>query len=163
MLKRLDIRYVPEVTAIYNEAILHTTAIFDDQPRSFEKVEAWFRSKEEGGYPVLGWTADDGKLLAFGSYGAFRSWPGYRYTVEHSLYVEKAERGKGYGSQMLQALIEEAQGSGYHVLVGGIHSENRESIALHKKHGFVFCGTLRQVGTKFSSWLDLDFYQLILP
>jgi phosphinothricin acetyltransferase len=101
--------------------------------------------------------------MGFGSYGPFRAWPGYKYTVEHSVYVAGAFRGRGVGRRLLQELIVAAQAQDYHVLIGGIDSQNEVSIGLHKSLGFIHAGTIRQAGYKFGRWLDLVFYQLILP
>jgi phosphinothricin acetyltransferase len=82
--------------------------------------------------------------------------------VEHSVYVAAGQRGKGVGKLLLQAIIRSAQDQQYHVMIGGIDSQNTASIQLHKRFGFTHAGTIRQAGFKFGRWLDLDFYQLIL-
>jgi phosphinothricin acetyltransferase len=111
---------------------------------------------------VLGALGSRGELLGFTSYGAFRAWPAYKYSVEHSVYVHKEHRGKRIGIALMQKLIEAARQQQYHVLVGGIDVANEVSIALHEKLGFVHAGTIRQAGFKFGRWLDLGFYQLVL-
>jgi phosphinothricin acetyltransferase len=103
-----------------------------------------------------------GGLVAFGSYGTFRAWPAYKYSVEHSVYVRKDARGNGYGQIILEALVEEARRQGYHNLIAGIATENAVSISLHQKLGFEPCGTIRQAGFKFGRWIDLSFYQRLL-
>jgi L-amino acid N-acyltransferase len=103
-----------------------------------------------------------GRLLAFGSYGAFRAWPAYKYTVEHSVYVHRDHRGKGLGLKVMQGLITAARQNNLHAMVGGIDATNVGSIALHQRLGFQHVGTLPQVGFKFGRWLDLAFYQLLL-
>jgi phosphinothricin acetyltransferase len=100
--------------------------------------------------------------MGFGSYGIFRAWPAYKYTVEHSLYIHKDHRGRGLGGIIRQEIIKSAINQNYHCLIAGIDSTNEASIKLHKSFEFEFCGKIRQVGYKFSKWLDLDFYQLIL-
>ena len=90
-------------------------------------------------------------------------WPAYKYTVEHSIYVHHAHRGQGLGVLLLQELIKQAERQGIHVLVGGIDASNQASIAMHVKAGFIYAGTITQAGFKFGRWLDLAFYQLILP
>ena len=92
----------------------------------------------------------------------FRERPAYRYTVEHSVYVERDCRGRGVGRKLLDAIIERARSQDYHVLIGGIDADNAISIDLHKKFGFTFCGEIREAGFKFGRWLHLVFYQLIL-
>ena len=150
------------ILAIFNHAILHTTALYEYQPRTMATMQQWFANKSAGNFPVIGIKADDGTLLAFGSYGTFRAFPAFKYSVEHSVYVHSEHQGKGLGQQMLQLLIEAAQTQGYHLLIGGIDAENSGSIALHQKLGFVHSGTITQAGFKFGRWLDLAFYQLTL-
>ena len=111
---------------------------------------------------MLGAEDEEGRLLGFASYGPFRAWPAYKYTVEHSVYVHRDHRGKGVGRALLERLIARAGEQDLHVLVGGIDVENRASIALHEGLGFVHAGTIRHAGFKFGRWLDLAFYERIL-
>ena len=150
------------ILAIFNEAIVTSTALYDYKPRTLASMEHWFDEKERGTYPVIGLVDDAGRLLAFGSYGVFRQRPANKYTVEHSVYVDKSQRGKGYGRAILAELIQRARCQDYHCMIAAIDSENTVSIALHEKLGFDKCGELRQVGFKFGRWLDLVFLQLIL-
>jgi phosphinothricin acetyltransferase len=147
---------------ILNEAIVHSTALYDYRPRAPEAMIAWFQAKRADNYPVIGAVDDSGSLLGFASYGSFRAWPAYKYTVEHSVYVHKDRRGRGLGRVLVLRLIERARLRQYHVLVGGIDMANSASIALHEKLGFTHAGTIRQAGFKFGRWLDLGFYQLVL-
>jgi phosphinothricin acetyltransferase len=154
--------YASQILAILNEAIANSTALWDYEPRTMPSMEAWFDHKERGGFPVIGVVDHADNLLAFGSYGLFRAWPAYKYTVEHSLYVEKEARGRGLGRRVLRRLIAEAETQGYRTLIGGIESENTASIGLHKSMGFENCGEIRHAGFKFGRWLNLMFYQLLL-
>lgn len=155
-------RHAPAILAIFNEAILNSTALYDYHPRTPESMVNWFNAKEAGGFPVIGVESDTGELMAFASYGIFRAFPAYKYSVEHSVYVEKNHRGKGLGLLLMQRLIELAREQDLHVMVGGIDAANAASIALHRKLGFEHAGTIRQAGFKFGRWLDLAYYQLIL-
>lgn len=150
------------ILAILNEAILNSTAVYDYRPRPLESMDAWFQAKAAGGYPVLGAFDGGGELLGFGSYGPFRNWPAYKYSVEHSIYVKDTERGKGLGKRILDGLIRNAEAQGYHTLIAGIDSENEASIRLHEKAGFARAGEIRHAGFKFGKWLDLAFYQKLL-
>jgi L-amino acid N-acyltransferase YncA len=156
-------RHGAAILAIFNEAIINSTALYDYKPRTIEIMTAWFDAKAKGKFPVIGIENDAGELMAFGSYGTFRAWPAYKYSVEHSVYVEARFRGRGLGKRVLQEVIAAAQGQGYHVLVGVIDASNSVSIRLHERLGFTHSGTLRQAGFKFGRWLDVAFYQLILP
>jgi L-amino acid N-acyltransferase YncA len=147
---------------ILNEAIVNSTAVYDYKPRLPESMVAWFQAKEVGRYPVIGAVAEDGQLLGFATYGAFRGWPAYKYSVEHSVYVHKDHRGEGIGLKLMRRLIDAATQQQYHVMIGGIDLANSGSIAFHEQLGFLHAGTIRHAGFKFGRWLDLAFYQLIL-
>lgn len=155
-------KHAQPILAILNEAIENSTAIYDYKVRPAESMVAWFKAKEAGRFPVIGLESDEGELLGFASYGTFRAWPAYKYTVEHSVYVHHRHRGLGLGGKLVQELVTQARAQGVHVLVGGIDASNQGSIGLHTKLGFVHAGTIRQAGFKFGRWLDLAFYQLVL-
>ena len=150
------------ILEIFNEAIVNSTALYDYKPRTQESMIAWFKAKEAGRFPVIGITASDNQLLGFASYGTFRAWPAYKYSVEHSVYVHKDHRGKGIGLALMQQLITVAKDQQYHTMIGGIDIANTSSIALHERLGFTHAGTIKQAGFKFGRWLDLGFYQLLL-
>ena len=155
-------RHAGAILDIFNEAILNSTALYDYQPRVPQSMVAWFEAKQRGGFPVIGVEDAAGTLLAFGSYGTFRAYPAYKYTVEHSVYVHKDHRGQGLGRTVMQALIAAARQNEVHALVGAIDAANAGSIALHEGLGFARVGTMPQVGFKFGRWLDLALYQLLL-
>lgn len=150
------------VRAIFNHAILHSTALYEYQERTPQQIQEWFRLKQDKGFPVLGVENAGGELLGFASYGGFRQFPAYKYSVEHSLYVREDQRGQGIGERLLRELITVAEQQSYHCLIGAIDADNAASVALHRKLGFDHCGTIRQAGFKFGRWLDLVFYQYLL-
>ncbi|OZI24633.1 GNAT family N-acetyltransferase [Bordetella genomosp. 7] len=155
-------RHAEAILAIFNDAILHSTALYDYHPRTAAAMQAWFHAKQAGGFPVLGYEDGRGRLMGFASYGAFRPYPANKYTVEHSVYIDGRFRGQGLGEALLRLIIERARQAQLHVLVGGIDAANAASIRLHEKLGFVHAGTIRHAGFKFGRWLDLAFYQLTL-
>ena len=154
-------KHASAILDILNEAIANSTALYDYRPRAPESMVGWFKAKDAGGFPVLG-AVEDEKLMGFASYGTFRAWPAYKYSVEHSLYVHRDHRGKGVGAALLARLIAAAREREVHTMIGGIDAANRASISLHEKLGFVHAGTIRHAGFKFGRWLDLAFYQLLL-
>jgi L-amino acid N-acyltransferase YncA len=147
--------------AIYNDAVLTTTAVYDYKPRSGEQQTAWFQAKREQSLPVL--VADDGEtVVGFASYGPFRPWPAYLHSVENSLYVAPDRRGRGIGSLLLPALIRRAADRGLHTMIAGIDAANEASLRLHARFGFERVALFREVGWKFERWLDLAFLKLML-
>ncbi len=155
-------RHADAILEIFNEAIVNSTALYDYKPRASQSMVGWFDAKRAGGFPVIGVEDSDGTLMSFGSYGTFRAWPAYKYTVEHSVYVHKDHRGRGLGRVVMQELIAAARQNDLHAMMGGIDATNTGSIVLHERLGFRHVGTLPQVGFKFGRWLDLAFYQLLL-
>jgi L-amino acid N-acyltransferase len=152
-----------DILDIFNEAILNSTALYEYKPRTMQTMQAWFAGKAVGGFPVIAAIDDDETFLGFASYGTFRAFPAFKYSMEHSVYVDSNHRSRGVGKVLLQEIIRLAQQNQLHVLVGGIDAANEGSIALHTQLGFVPCGTIKQAGFKFGRWLDLAFYQLVLP
>jgi phosphinothricin acetyltransferase len=101
-------------------------------------------------------------ILGFASYGDFRAWPGYRFSVEHTVHIRADARGRGVGTALMRALIERAMAQGKHVMIGGVDADNEPSLRFHDRLGFVRAAHLRQVGFKFGRWLDLVFVHRIL-
>ena len=155
-------RHGAAILDIFNEAIANSTALYDYQARAPESMTPWFETKARGDFPVIGIEDAHGTLLAFGSFGSFRAWPAYKYSVEHSVYVHADHRGRGLGRVVMEALVEAAKARGVHAMIGGIDASNAASIALHRRLGFRHVGTLPQVGFKFGRWLDLAFFQRLL-
>jgi len=146
---------------IYNDAILNTTAVYQYQTHTPDMRLEWFNDKVTKGIPV--WVAVVDKHIAgFASYGPFRVWQAYKYTVEHSVYVHPDFRRRGIARQLLQVLIDYASTQPIHTIIAGIDTDNTGSILLHQQFGFTETAHFKQVGYKFGKWLDLKFFQLIL-
>ena len=157
-----EAEHADAILAILNEAIVNSTALYDYVPRPREAMKTWFATKRANGFPVVGAVDDSARLVGFASYGTFRAFPAYKYTVEHSVYVHHEHRGLGLGKVLIGELIRRARAANLHALVGCIDAGNAGSIALHKSLGFAHSGTFAQVGFKFGRWLDAAFYQLLL-
>jgi L-amino acid N-acyltransferase YncA len=157
-----EARHAGAILDILNDAIANSTALYDYHPRTAQNMADWFETKRAKGYPVIGFEDTDGALMGFASYGTFRAYPAYKYTVEHSVYVHPAFRRKGVARALMTELIAHAQAQDFHVLIGAIDADNAASIALHQALGFHNAGLIRQAGFKFGRWLDLCFMQRVL-
>jgi phosphinothricin acetyltransferase len=149
------------ILEIINHEILHSTSIYDYEPRDFETQKLWFEDKQEEKFPVIVAEIENG-VIGFATYGTFRHKEGYRFTVEHSVYVAQEFIGIGAGKLLLEALIVLAKKQNMHTMIGVIDAENSKSIEFHKKYGFKIVGHLKESGYKFEKWLDSVFVQLIL-
>jgi L-amino acid N-acyltransferase YncA len=147
-----------EITAIYNEVLTNSTAIYNDRPTTREERIAWWKQRQEQGFPLL--VATDGTSIAgFGTFGDFRPWPGYRFTVEGTVHIHSATRGQGVGTALLKTLVARAAALGKHTMIAGVDSENIASLRFLERFGFVRSAHLREVGYKFGRFLDLILLQ----
>ena len=152
---------LPGLLEIYNEIILNTTAVFEYEPHTLEMRRNWFQTKQQQGFPVF--VAEEGEQIrGFSSFGPFRAWAAYLYSVENSVYVSEDARGKGIGKLLIPPLIDAAQKLGLHTLIASIEATNEASIRLHNYFWFKEVACFKEVGWKFNRWLDLKFLQLIL-
>ena len=153
--------HLPGILAIYNHAVVSTTAIWNDAVVDLENRRQWWRGRTEAGFPVLVAVAA-GEVLGYASYGPFRPFDGYRQTVEHSVYVAENARRRGVARALMGALEAEARRAGMHVMLGGIAGDNAASLRLHKELGFAETARMPEVGQKFGRFLDLVFMQKML-
>jgi len=149
------------ILAIYNDVILNTTAVYSEKPHTLQMRRDWYNDRVNNNFPV--YIAEvDGKVAGFSSFGHFRVWPCYRYTVEVSVYVERTFRGMGISKLLLQLLIERAMAMNMHAVIAGISADNEISIKLHQSFGFKEVAHFKEVGYKFGRWLDLKFLELLI-
>ena len=154
-------RHGETILKIFNQEIATSTALYEYELRTLGFIRGWFEQKQTHNYPVIG-IEENNQLLGFATYDRFRTLAAYQYTVEHSVYIDSAVRGRGLGKRLLRQLILVARAQKYHMAIGVIDSSNQVSIQLHRSLGFKHCGKIEQAGFKFDRWLDLELYQLIL-
>jgi phosphinothricin acetyltransferase len=158
MIRPLQPADLPAVTDIYNEVVIHSTAVFRDAPATVQERTEWWTSQREKGYPVMV-AEEGGEILGFATFGDFRPWPGYRFTVEGTIHLRPDSRRKGIGSTLLKELISAARSLGKHMLIAGVDSDNTASLGLLAKMGFEQTAHMREVGFKFGRYLDLILLQ----
>lgn len=161
IIRPANIGDLDEILAIYNDAILNSTALWSDDPVKRADREQWFAANEARGHPVFV-AENEGRVAGYASYGPWQTRSGYRNTVESSVYIRAEHHGLGIGGRLLTALIDHARSAGLHVMIADIESGNMASIALHQKLGFQHCGFIPEVGTKYGRWLDLTVMRLHL-
>src|SRR4029078_3547123 len=123
---------LPGILAIYNEVIASSTAVYRETPVTLDDRRQWFNARQEQSYPVLV-AVDDSGILGFASYGDFRAWPGYRFSVEHTVHIRTDQRGPGVGPLLMRALLQRAIEQGKHVMIGGVDADNEASLRFHDR------------------------------
>ena len=146
---------------IINYNILHSTALYDYNIRTYEQQKAILDDKLAKNFPVIVAEAD-GQVVGFGMYSEFRFREAYKFTVEHSVYVANDYHGKGIGNVLLAELIALAKAQKIHTMIAVIDAENQGSVSFHEKFGFKTVGIIKESGYKFNRWLHSVFMQLIL-
>lgn len=160
-LRGADERDLSAILAIYNHAIEATTAVFDYRPHTLQMRSEWFQAKRSANLPIVV-AVDNDEVVGFATYGPFRAWPAYKYTVEHSVYVAPTSCRRGIGRALVNEVVSEARRNQMHNVIAGIVSDNLPSLQLHRSLGFADAGCVHQVGYKFGRWLDLVFLELLL-
>ena len=146
---------------IINHNILYSTALYDYKIRSYEQQKKILEEKLNKNFPVI--SAElDGQIVGFGMYSEFRFREAYKFTVEHSVYVNETFHGIGIGKLLLQELIVLARKQKLHTMIAVIDSENQGSVEFHEKFGFKTVGIIKESGYKFDRWLHSVFMELIL-
>ncbi|HWL80744.1 MAG TPA: GNAT family N-acetyltransferase [Roseomonas sp.] len=153
--------HLPGISAIFNEVVANSTAVYTEQAEMPEQRAQWWRQRRAQGFPVLvALGCHEGDVLGFASFAEFRgSWPGFRHTVEHSVHIRADMRGRGVGYALVTALEHEARMLGKHVMVASVDAANAPSLRMHEKLGFQRVAFMPQVGCKFGQWLDLVLLQ----
>lgn len=151
---------VPAITAIYNDAVLTTTASFDLEPKNEDDRRVWLEEHVPR-YPVLVATHRD-QVLGWGSLSQFSDRAAYDGTAEISVYVQRDSQRRGVGRALTVALLDEARAGDFHVIIARICTENLGSIAMVRSLGFVEAGTVHEVGCKFGRWLDVVSWEYLL-
>ena len=152
---------LPQLLEILNAAILNSTALYEYETWSLEKMSVWYESRISEGFPVIVFD-EDNKAAGYATFGSFRKRVAYRFTVEHSLYVHEKYRAQGMGKELLTELISLAISHGARSMIGVVDATNRRSIEFHKEHGFLEAGLLKEAGHKFGLWLDVVLLQRML-
>ena len=149
------------IVKIYNHYITDTVITFEEIPVTAEEFAGRIRKVLDGGYPYLV-AEEDGEILGYSYASQFRTRVAYRFTAETTVYLKHSVTGKGLGTALYTALLEELKQRKFHVALGGITVPNPASQALHEKLGFTKIAHFSECGFKFNQWLDVGFWELKL-
>jgi phosphinothricin acetyltransferase len=149
------------IASIYNYEVENSTATFDLVPRTIESQQEWLEARSGAFSAIVAHDSEVG-VIGFAALSTYRDRPGYRTTVENSVYVHREHQRRGVGLLLLSSLLDVARESGFHTVIARIDSHSTGSLALHKSLGFVEVGVERQIGRKFGRWLDSVIMQKML-
>ena len=161
IIRPYELKDTQAILDIINYTIINSTALYDYNIRTFEQQKLILDDKLAKSFPVI--IAEiDNEVVGFGMYSEFRFREAYKFTVEHSVYVNQNFHGKGIGKILLQELIRLAKEQKLHTMIAVIDEENQSSIEFHEKFGFKIVGVIKESAFKFDRWLHSVFMQLII-
>lgn len=160
-------RDLPRLVEIYNHYVLETAVTFETEPYTVETRRPWLATFgrsgrhrclvacESGAGAAGGADGPDGRCIGWASSRRFHERAAYAPTVETSVYLDPARRGRGAGTKLYGALFDLLRGEDVHRAIGAITLPNEASLALHRRLGFEPVGVLREVGRKHDRWWDV--------
>jgi L-amino acid N-acyltransferase len=148
------------INDIYNHYVLHSTCTYQTEPSTLDERRQWFA--EHGSPWVVTVVEVEGKVVGWGSLSRFRPRAAYGKTVENSVYLHPDWQGQGIGTAVLNDLVIRAKKNEFHTIVALISADQAPSLKLHEKLGFAHSGEIKEVGNKFSRWLNVAYLQLML-
>lgn len=160
IIEKAKLEDLDQITQLYNWAITQTSATFDTEVKSVDKLISWFH-EHKGKHPLF--VAKEGnKVLGWGSLSKWSDRKAYDGTAELSIYINPTFHSQGIGKMIMKELIKEAKIQKLITIVSRITSESEKSIGLHKAFNFEMIGTMKSCGVKFGKVLDVHLMQLII-
>jgi L-amino acid N-acyltransferase YncA len=149
------------IDEIYAHYVRTSTCTYAEEPDSDEARRAWFES--HGPRHPLTVIEAGGRVIGWASLSPWKSRSGYRHSVELSVYLRPEHCGRGLGRALLADLEARATALGHHALIGGVSADQEASLRLHRAMGFTEVAHFRETGRKFGRWLDVIYFQKLLP
>lgn len=148
----------PDIAAIYNHYIAHTTITFEEQAVTGAEMAERIASVHAQKLPWLV-LEQNGAILGYAYATPWRARSAYRHSVEATVYLAHDIQRQGHGKRLYAQLLEELQARGLHAVIGGIALPNDASVGLHEHLGFRQVAQFREVGQKFGAWIDVGYWQ----
>ena len=149
------------IAAIYNHYVNHDIATFELEAVAAEAMRERIAAVQAQGLPWLA-AAEEGVVRGYAYAAPWRARAAYRHSVETSIYLAPGAGGRGLGRRLYQALLA-ALPSHVHAAIGGVSLPNPASVALHERLGFGKVAHFHEVGRKFGRWIDVGYWQRMLP
>lgn len=150
----------PALAAIYNPYVRDTTITFEEDLVAAGEMATRIAKVTEA-HPWLVWD-EAGRVLGYAYSSVWRARPAYRHSTETAIYLAMDQQGRGIGTALYRALLEELKARRFHLVLAGVALPNEASVRLHERLGFRKAGHMREAGRKFGRWIDVGFWDLLL-
>ena len=104
----------------------------------------------------------DGDVVGYAYAGPHHARPGYRWSVNVSVYVRDGFTGRGIGRALYEELFDLLRRQGFVNAYAGITQPNPPSVALHEAMGMRRIAVYEKVGWKNGAWHDVAWYAIRL-
>ena len=152
---------IDRLCEIYNHYILTSVATFEEEPVPVEEMRQRVADVQKHFFWLV--YEDDDGVAAYAYAGRWKARAAYRHSVELSVYVSPERHGRGIGTQLYAELLRRLREKDVHSVIGGVAGKNAASFSLHLSFGFEQVAHFREVGYKFGQWIDVTYFQLLLP
>ncbi|HEY9075709.1 MAG TPA: GNAT family N-acetyltransferase [Anaerolineaceae bacterium] len=142
-----------QVCAIYAEGIQSGQATFEVEPPTWER---WDQAHLPFGRLVA---RENSRILGWAALSPVSARRVYAGVAELSIYIAAAERGRGIGQELMQALIACAELNGIWTLQAVIFPQNTASIRLHERNGFRLVGRREKIARLRGVWQDTLLFE----
>ena len=154
---------IDQILSIYNFHIENSFGNFEENTYLLDDFKKYLKIILDNQLPFIVCEVDE-SIVGFSFLTPFRNRSGYRFTFENSIYVKKDFMSKGIGYKLLKLLINESKKNksikNIIAIIGD--KENKSSIKIHEKNGFILIGTIKNAGYKCGKWLDSIYMQKII-
>lgn len=160
LIRKAELKDLEDLLEIYNYEVVYGISTLDIHPKTLEEWKQWFDAHNIDNHPLI--VAEiDGHAVGYASLSSYREKEAYCSTVELSVYVDVSYRKMGIADALMKAILDMArEDESIHMVVSVITGGNEASIRLHDKYGFTYCGSIHEVGVKFSEYRDIENYEL---
>ncbi len=161
MIRNATLKDANQIAAIYNHYILNSIITFEETEIDVEEMSLRIQSVIEQ-FPWLVYEID-GEVIGYAYASKWKGRCAYKYSVESTVYLKNGVQGNGYGAQLYSELIKRLKQMKIHAIIGGVAIPNEPSVCLHKKLGFKKVAHFNEVGYKFKKWIDVTYWELLIP
>lgn len=159
-IRRVETKDAGRIAEIYNEYVLRTTVTFETEAIGAEAMEGRV-SKIASTFPFFVYEYD-GVVLGYCYAHLWKERAAFSRTLETTVYLDSKSCGMGFGRSLMERLIGECRGLGFHSLIACVTADNTRSVSFHQELGFRQVSHFSEVGFKFGRWLDVVDLELVL-
>ena len=151
---------ISKALKIYNYFIENSFSNFEEKKLSKSTFNLLLKKIKKNKLPFI-LAIKKNEVIGLAFVNKFREKSGYRFSYEHSIYVDPNFINNGYGNKILKELIKICKKitkiKNLIAVIGG--KNNFASIKIHKNNGFQYIGTIKKAGFKKNKWIDSIYMQ----